>query len=686
MTHVFYVSHPGAETGKAAKLGMYNHDPVKVFEQLDVSDDGALSKEEFATAMRKIGLPFKPSQVKELLNAFDIDKDGNISKDEFVKMATELLNVNKEKAGSRNKKTSVTPSAGSRKKRAKTKERKEPRVLTKRQRVLIRQVLSKMKTKRDIFGNASVKTGHGTYSFDARKVFASIQRQRAHELSHDEFVAGMQTIGLGINETQVRQLAEAVDEDENGSISEGEFCAIFDEVNYLMSQQRDQEMEQRRQHQQQEHQHQQQRRQNRVFQHPGYSQSNFQQISGFSYKDQGLPPSHDQYEYQQHLQPPPQHLYNNNTDELSLRGSFGPRPVLSPPLQASPAPTVNRGSFDQRSSFDSYQHQPHSLNGEQSDYFGHRVHEQQRQQQQQQQQRRQQLGDQQHLLIPSPPENRARVPNVSPIRAGRKTHIAQQHEPDDRHLVDALTHILMGQRLQAFEIMPEPSFANLARDSFTNLGDHGKLGADAFCRAFANLGAFIPKDMAGAIFAAFGERSVLTEAGYFGLLSRVLGGIDLSVHRPSRANREHEEESRIQNLARPVKKKEIEKEAKEKRWLAKKKKVRAAKRTLKKVSDFLIQYLKTNMSRALDVFRMMDYDRTGTLTREEFFRGLYELGLEGITREDSASLAAALDRNGDGRVQYEELRRLLQVAQKRATKHAQPPPQRVGGYGYTADY
>ena len=117
------------------------------------------------------------------------------------------------------------------------------RLINELRRVLIRQVLSKMKTKRNIFGNASVKTGRGTYSFDARAVFASIQRKHAHELSPEEFVAAMEQIGLGISERQVRQLAEAVDEDGDGSISEGEFFAIFDEVNYFMSQRRDQDRE-----------------------------------------------------------------------------------------------------------------------------------------------------------------------------------------------------------------------------------------------------------------------------------------------------------------------------------------------------------------------------------------------------------------------------------------------------------
>ena len=93
----------GAETGKATKLGMYNHDPVKVFEHLDVSKDGSLSKEEFTTALKRIGLPFKPNHVGELLSAFDVDQDGHISKDEFVKMATELLNANKEKTRTKNK-------------------------------------------------------------------------------------------------------------------------------------------------------------------------------------------------------------------------------------------------------------------------------------------------------------------------------------------------------------------------------------------------------------------------------------------------------------------------------------------------------------------------------------------------------------------------------------------------------
>ena len=105
-----------------------------MFEHLDVSDDGSLSKEEFATALKKIGLPFKSSQTKELLNAFDVNKDGNISKEEFVKMATELLTVNEDKEGINNKNKNVTPRAGSRRRRAKAKEKREPRVLTKRQR------------------------------------------------------------------------------------------------------------------------------------------------------------------------------------------------------------------------------------------------------------------------------------------------------------------------------------------------------------------------------------------------------------------------------------------------------------------------------------------------------------------------------------------------------------------------
>ena len=116
-----------------------------------------------------------------------------------------------------------------------------------------------------------------------------------------------------------------------------------------------------------------------------------------------------------------------------------------------------------------------------------------------------------------------------------------------------------------------------------------------------------------------------------------------------------------------------------------KKKIRATKRTLKKASDFLLAYLESHMARALDVFRMIDFDKSGTLKKEEFLRGLYNLGLEDITRDDAAALASALDRDGDGKVQYEELQHLLKVNQ-RAAKPPAPPTQRVGGYGYTSDY
>lgn len=80
-----------------------------------------------------------------------------------------------------------------------------------------------------------------------------------------------------------------------------------------------------------------------------------------------------------------------------------------------------------------------------------------------------------------------------------------------------------------------------------------------------------------------------------------------------------------------------------------------------KLGSVLLQH----RARALDLFRSMDVDGDGTLSRSEFVRGVRALGLVGPTdpEDEIEELFAQFDVDGNGMLDYEELSRLLKVGQ-----------------------
>ena len=72
--------------GGAERLGrtVFSGDPTGVFRAIDADGSGSLDVNEFAAALRRLGMHLLPQHAAELMNALDTDGSGTIELDEFL--------------------------------------------------------------------------------------------------------------------------------------------------------------------------------------------------------------------------------------------------------------------------------------------------------------------------------------------------------------------------------------------------------------------------------------------------------------------------------------------------------------------------------------------------------------------------------------------------------------------------
>ena len=82
------------------------------------------------------------------------------------------------------------------------------------------------------------------------------------------------------------------------------------------------------------------------------------------------------------------------------------------------------------------------------------------------------------------------------------------------------------------------------------------------------------------------------------------------------------------------------------------------------------ELLGKDRKRVIDMFAAMDVDGSRWLNRREFVSGLRKLGIK-LRKEEIKLICKALDTNGDGRIQYEELYNALRNPEKTQKSYMQ---------------
>ena len=78
----------------------------------------------------------------------------------------------------------------------------------------------------------------------------------------------------------------------------------------------------------------------------------------------------------------------------------------------------------------------------------------------------------------------------------------------------------------------------------------------------------------------------------------------------------------------------------------------------------LAEGLAKNLSRVIDVFRAWDDDDSGTIDKKEFRRGLHQLGLTEVPREEVDALFDEIDVDESGEIDFRELATKLKTKQR----------------------
>lgn len=82
------------------------------------------------------------------------------------------------------------------------------------------------------------------------------------------------------------------------------------------------------------------------------------------------------------------------------------------------------------------------------------------------------------------------------------------------------------------------------------------------------------------------------------------------------------------------------------------------------IGEQLAEGLAKNLSRVIDVFRAWDDDNSGTIDRKEFRRGLHQLGLTEVPREEVDALFDEIDADQSGEIDLRELATKLKTKQR----------------------
>lgn len=92
----------------------------------------------------------------------------------------------------------------------------------------------------------------------------------------------------------------------------------------------------------------------------------------------------------------------------------------------------------------------------------------------------------------------------------------------------------------------------------------------------------------------------------------------------------------------------------------------------------------TVLARVIDIFRVWDEDRSGTVSKKEFARALPMLGLH-VAREKSDELFEIIDEDGSGQIEYAEMhKKLRKTAGGASTLPAVRPTRRGSAYSATS--
>jgi len=95
-------------------------------------------------------------------------------------------------------------------------------------------------------------------------------------------------------------------------------------------------------------------------------------------------------------------------------------------------------------------------------------------------------------------------------------------------------------------------------------------------------------------------------------------------------------------------------------------------------ADYIWEHLRAYMhdskggTRALDLFREIDKDKSGKIDVDEFIAALNHMGMPGVTTRVAKAVIKTIDPNGDGELEYQEIAPMLKEPRKRAPSKPEP--------------